>query len=184
MCGLVISAFVLSLLGALVQRGVAAALGVPARFVLGFGPRLGEAPEVPRAFEMRPVMLWSWVPLMEGGDRWRRGVVRAVGPIAIVLVPFVVCVVALAVAGDAAESDPVTRALGLVGRVIGTMTGGAEAGDGAGPVAIAAAAREQTERAHPAQLVAVLAATWTTIALVWATIAGVSETFRAVRGRS
>lgn len=182
MCGLVISAFVLSLVGALVQRGAAAALGVPARFVLGVGPRLGDREAPPRAFEVRPVMLWSWVPLMEGGTPWRRGLVRAAGPLAIVLVPFAVCAVALAV-GDADDGNPVARASALVGRVISTMTGDVEV-PSEGPVAIAAAAREQTERPHPAQLVAVLAATWTTIALLWASIAAVSETFRALRGRS
>ena len=183
MCGLVISAFVLSLFGALVQRGAAAALGVPARFVLGIGPRLGDREAPPRALEVRPVMLWSWVPLMEGGATWRRGLVRAVGPLAIVLLPFLVCVVALAVAGDAEDGNAVGRASALVGRVISTMAGDVEA-PSAGPVTIAAAAREQAERPHPAQLVAVLAATWTTIALLWASIAAVSESVRAVRGRS
>lgn len=113
MCALVVSALILSTIGALVQRGLAAGLGVPARLVLGLGPRLGDASAPPRALELRPVLVWAWTPL-EGGARARRAIVRAAGPLAILLVPFTVLVASIAARGVPDEAPPGRMVVGEV----------------------------------------------------------------------
>jgi hypothetical protein len=95
-----ISAIVLSLLGALVMRAAAAALGVPARIVIGIGPRIAAGDREPGAIELRPIPLWVSTHLRGGAtDRWRRVIARASSPIAIVLVPFSLAVLLTMIRG-------------------------------------------------------------------------------------
>ncbi|MDQ3032789.1 MAG: PDZ domain-containing protein [Myxococcota bacterium] len=106
MIGLILSAIVLSGLGALAQRGAASLLGVRARLVLGTGPRIGPRDREPGAIELRPIPLWIWTAIADAGAPLGRTIgALAVGPVTMVLVPFVVLVIAVSARG-AEDPDP------------------------------------------------------------------------------
>ncbi|UJR84753.1 M50 family metallopeptidase [Sandaracinus amylolyticus] len=104
--GLVLSAIVLSLVGALAQRGAAAVLGVKARLVLGTGPRIGPRDREPGAIEIRPLPVWVSARIVEvRGGLGRAIAALAAGPIAMLLLPAAILVIAV-VARGAEEVDP------------------------------------------------------------------------------
>lgn len=123
MIGLILSAIVLSGIGALAQRGMAALLGVRARLVLGTGPRLGQEGRTLGAIELRPIPLWAWTAIVHAREPVGRAIAAlSAGPVAMLLVPFVVLVVAV-IARGAEDTDPGPPL------VVGTVAEGSPADD-------------------------------------------------------
>lgn len=144
MIGLILSAIVLSGIGALAQRGMAAVLGVRARLVLGTGPRLGPAGRTLGAVELRPIPLWAWTAIVHAREPLGRAAAAlSAGPVAMLLVPFVLLVTAV-IARGAEDPDPGPPL------VVGTVAEGSPADDAgivAGDVVLAVEGAETPDLA-------------------------------------
>lgn len=202
MLALPLSAIVLSLIGALVQRALAAALGVPARIVFGIGPRLGPKDREPGPIEIRPIPLWVSTHLERGASTPRELLTRASGPLAIALVPFLVLVLAISARGVDVPRAPgshditpmerrdvgVIEATSVAASAIARMVGGfvgvttpRASGPTPGPVAIVASMPDGPM--DGATTLALLAIPWTVVGLFWALVAAIGQLVAAVRAR-
>lgn len=139
MLGILLSAIVLSGVGALAQLGAARLAGLRARLVLGTGPRIGPKDRAPGPIELRPIPVWVSARVIDPGAPLGRTIAAlAAGPIAMLLVPFAVLVVAV-IARGADDPDPGPPL------VVGEVEEGSpaeEAGIAAGDVIVSAEGRD------------------------------------------